>query len=103
MTKELTIYDYNQNPVKIEIPNFEKVKEVSCEVITGDEVLTVTYEDESEVVFDSSDDRLHDYDDGFVMIPLTLIDKISEMPNSYDMLRFFELHPEDVFENQTEA
>ena len=103
MTKELTIYDYDQEPVKIEIPDYEKVTEVSCEVISGDEVLTVTYEDGSEVTFDSSQDRLHDYDDGFVNIPLTLIDKISDIPNSYDMLRYFELHPEDVFENQVEA
>lgn len=90
MNKKLTIYNYNEEPVKITINNFEKVSSVVCKVISGDEILIVNYEDGKEEIFDSyPNGRLHGYDDGWVYIPLTMIDDISNIPNSYDMLEHF--------------
>lgn len=89
MDKRLTIYDYNDTPVEIIIPNYKDVIAALCEVISGDEVLTITYKDGSHKTYDSSDCRLHGYYDGEVEIPLEHLDEISTIPNSYDMLEHF--------------
>lgn len=89
MDKQLTIYDYRDTPVEITIPNYEDVIAASCEVLSGDEVLTITYKDGSHKTYDSSDCRLHGYYDGEVDIPLEHLEEISEIPNSYDMLEHY--------------
>ena len=90
MNKKLTIYNYQDKPVEIEIPNFENVAGATCEVISGDEVLTVRYKDGTEKEFDSyPGGRLHGYYDGNVDIPLDKLDDISTIPNSYAMLEHY--------------
>lgn len=89
MNKRLTIYDYDNTPVEITIPNYEDVIAASCEVLSGDEILTITYKDGSHRTYDSSDCRIHGYYDGEVDIPLERLDEISMIPNSYDMLEHF--------------
>jgi len=89
MNKQLTIYDYSDTPVEIIIPNYEDVVAASCEVISGDEILTITYKDGSHKTYDSCDCRLHGYYDGEVDIPLERLDEISTIPHSYDMLEHF--------------
>ena len=91
MNKQLTIFDYEGTPRNITIRNFERVSKVVCEVITGDEVLTVYYNDGSFVTFDSCiNDRSLDFHDGQVEIPLEHIDDISSIPDSYDMLSHYD-------------
>jgi len=89
MDKHLIIYDWDRMPVEIVIPNYEDVIAASCKVLSGDEVLTITYKDGSQKTYDSSDTRSHDYYDGEVRIPLEHLDEISGIPKSYDMLEHF--------------
>ena len=89
MDKRLTIYDYNDTPVEIIIPDYEDVIAASCEVLSGDEILTITYKNGSHRTYDSSDCRLHGYYDGEVDIPLERLDEFSTISNSYDMLEQF--------------
>ncbi len=90
MNKKLTIYDYRGVPVEIEIKNFEEVISAYCEVISGDEILTVIYKDGGKATFDAyPSGRLHGYDDGEVEIPLDKIDEISDIADSYEMLEHF--------------
>lgn len=91
MTKKLKIYSYNQEPVEIKIKNFDKlISPVVLKVITGDEILIVNYPDGKEIIFDSCPNgRSHNHNDGWVFVPLELIDKISEIPDSYSALEFF--------------
>lgn len=89
MDKQLIIYDYNDTPVGITIPNYEDVVAASCKVLSGDEILTITYKDGSQKTYDSSDCRLQGYYDGEVNIPLDHLEEISEIPNSYDMLEHY--------------
>lgn len=90
MDKQLTIYDYNDSAVAITIPDFENVIAASCEVISGDEILTIRYADGSTKVFDSCPNgRIHGYYDGEVEIPLDHLDEISDISNSYEMLEHY--------------
>ena len=89
MDKHLIIYDYICTPVEIVIPNYENVVAASCEVLSGDEVLTITYKDGSQKTYDSSNCRLQGYYDGEVNIPLEHLEEISEIPNSYGMLEHY--------------
>lgn len=59
MTKEIKIYDYMGVPATVTINNFEKVKEIRMEVLSGDEVLYV-----DEDIYDSSEGRTIDFFDG---------------------------------------
>lgn len=89
MDKRLIIYDYSDTPVEITIPNYEDVIAASCKVLSGDEILTITYKDGSQKTYDSSNCRLHGYYDGEMNIPLEHLEEISEIPNSYDMLEHY--------------
>ena len=90
MNKKLTIYDYQGTPVEIEIKDFEEVISAYCEVISGDEILTVIYKDGSKATFDAyPSGRIHGYEDGEVEIPLDKIDEISNIADSYEMLVHF--------------
>lgn len=89
MNKKITIYDYARNPVEIDIPNFENVIKIICRVVSGDEILDVYYK-VGEKNFDSCPGgRLHGYFDGQVDIPLSRLDELSSIPDSYDMLERF--------------
>ena len=90
MNKKLTIYDYQGTPVEIEIKDFEEVILAYCEVISGDEILTIIYKNGSKATFDAYPfGRAHGYKDGKVEIPLDKIDEISDISDSYEMLEHF--------------
>lgn len=91
MTKKLKIYNYRKEPVEIKIKDFNKLTSpVVLKVISEDEILIVNYPDGKEVIFDSfPNGRVQGYDDGWVFVPLELIDKISEISDSYSALEFF--------------
>lgn len=90
MNKKINIYDYKDKPKSIIIKNFENIIEIYCEVLSGDEVLTVVYKDGEEKVFDAGVHRYIDFYDGVVDIPLNKIDEFASITHSNDMLRHFE-------------
>ena len=89
MEKQIKIYDYAGEPTEVVIKDFENVVYIECEVLSGDEVLTVVYKNGDKKIFDSSSCRMVDYNDGYVSIPLDQVDKISDFPYSYDMMDYF--------------
>lgn len=93
MDRQITIRDYLKQRTNIMIPDFENVLSISCLVFSGDEVLFITYNDGSEKVFDSSNNRIMDYFDGSSLIYLSevkdVIDAFSKSKTSYDNLKLF--------------
>ena len=59
---KFNIYDYNNRPTKIDTGN-KKIKELEVLVLSGDEIVTIRYEDGSEEMYDSSYTRCIDYFD----------------------------------------
>lgn len=89
----LKLFDWNNNysETTIDIDNLSSVESITIRVITGDEIAYVNYKDGSSEKFDSSKDRLMDYDDGsytlYVDGEVNLIDEFLERKDSYDMFR----------------
>lgn len=52
----IRIYDYDDNVVKIEIPD-KPIKSINVIVLSGDETGTIRFEDGTQFDFDASDDR----------------------------------------------
>lgn len=59
----MRIYDYDDNAVKIEIPD-KPIKCIDITVLSGDETGTIRFEDGTRLDFDASDDRNTDFYDG---------------------------------------
>ena len=59
----IRIYDYDDNAVKIEIPD-KPIKSINVIVLSGDETGTIRFEDGTRFDFDASDDRNTDFYDG---------------------------------------
>lgn len=57
------IYDYDNNAVKIEIPD-KPIKCIDITVLSGDETGTIRFEDGTRLDFDASDDRCMSFYDG---------------------------------------
>lgn len=90
MNKKVILYDYRDTPKEVEIENIEDVVLIKCKVLAGDELLEVYYKDNFiPVRFDSSENRIEDFDDGEVEIPVDKLDEFSKITNSYDMLHHF--------------
>ncbi len=89
----LKLFDWNNNysETTIDIDNLSSVESITIRVITGDEIAYVNYKDGSSKKFDSSKDRLMDYDDGsytlYVDGQVNLIDEFLNRKDSYDMFR----------------
>lgn len=89
----LKLFDWNNNysETTIDIDDLSSVESITIRVITGDEIAYVNYKDGSSKKFDSSKDRLMDYDDGsytlYVDGQVNLIDEFLERKDSYDMFR----------------
>lgn len=65
---KVKLMDYKGKKTEFEIGNLEDVFVANMEVISGDEVLTVTYKDKTLKVFDSSDNRaMNFFDDSYVV------------------------------------
>lgn len=54
------IYDYNGKATEVDTGDKE-IKELFVQVLSGDEVVTVDYDDDTSETFDSSDSREYSY------------------------------------------
>lgn len=63
----MKIYDYENRPVEVDLPDKE-IKAIIVQVLTGDETGCVLFEDDSELAFDASTERVTDYDDGAYLV-----------------------------------
>lgn len=68
------IYDYANNATEIEIKD-KPIDYIFVEVITGDEVVTIHYTDNTEETFDSSNCRNTDFNDGSYIVKGSAIEK----------------------------
>lgn len=64
---KFNIYDYADQPVEIETQN-KPIEEIFVQILSGDETIVVTYADNDEDEFDSSNDRITSYNDGFYVV-----------------------------------
>ena len=83
MDKTIRLLDYRNKPKEITIKDFEKALMCIFEIKSGDGVLTVIYHDHYEQ-FDSSDNRMEDFNDGMWIIEPENIDAINNMKEHYD-------------------
>lgn len=60
----ITILNYEDEKKEVEIGELKDIRSMKISVVTGDEILHVTYKDGTEKEFDSSDDRRKDFYDG---------------------------------------
>ena len=65
MARKIVLRDFENNLVYYTIANFEDVREIQINVISGDEVATIFYENGERALFDSSYSRMdnHDHDE----------------------------------------
>ena len=61
---KIKILDYKSRPKEVDVGELKDIRKMTVDVITGDEILNVTYKDGSEKRFDSSDDRCRNFYDG---------------------------------------
>jgi len=73
----LTIYDYNNNSKEVVLHD-KPIKYITVYVITGDECITVTFDDGTTQYFDASDKRCRNFHDGTYFVEG---DRISEFIN----------------------
>lgn len=91
MDKQIYIRNYLDQKKSIIVRDFENVVDLTVSIISGDEVLTVTYADGHSEKFDSSDDRIMDFFDGCYTVPLNRVDEFSNFKgDSYDCMDFFD-------------
>jgi hypothetical protein len=62
---KLEIMDYESNRKVVEIGDLETIADIIMQIISGDEVATVFYKDNTVAYFDSSNSRCFDYHDGW--------------------------------------
>ena len=84
MEKKVRIFDYQDEPMEITIKGFENVKEFVFEIISGDGILTVIYNDNHKEYFDSSDCRCMAFANGIWFISPENIDILNRMKSHYD-------------------
>lgn len=63
----MKIYDYINRPVEVELPDKE-IKAILVQILTGDEIGYVLFEDGSQLSFDASMERVTDYNDGAYLV-----------------------------------
>ena len=61
---KIKILDYKSREKEVDVGELDGIRKMQVNVVTGDEILNVTYKDGSEKRFDSSDDRTRDFYDG---------------------------------------
>ena len=87
----INLIDYNNCKHPVDIGDLNNIKTMAIHVVTGDEILHVLYKDDTEKVFDSSDDRMEDFYEG--TYPIYAFghwfidkDKFINRKTSYDLL-----------------
>lgn len=83
MVKTIRLLDYRNRQKEITIKDFEKAIMCIFEIKSGDGVLTVIFPDHYEQ-FDSSDNRMEDFNDGMWIIEPKNIDVINNMKEHND-------------------
>ena len=62
---KIKILDYESRPKEVDVGELKDIRKMKVNVVSGDEILNVTYKDGSEKIFDSSDDdRIIGFFDG---------------------------------------
>ena len=61
---KIKILDYRSREKEVDVGELKDIRKMTVDVITGDEILYITYKDGSGKRFDSSDDRTRDFYDG---------------------------------------
>jgi hypothetical protein len=87
--KTIKLMDYAGTKKSIVIDNFEDVVRLTIEVVSGDEILHVLYNNYDIKEYDSSNDRMMDFaDDEYCIYDTTkdinLISKWAKRKSSYD-------------------
>lgn len=84
MEKTIKLLDYKGTPTEITIKDFENVKEFVFQIISGDGILEVVYNDNHVENFDSSNNRVLDFHDGIWIISPKDIDVLNRMKSNHD-------------------
>lgn len=71
---KFNIYDYADQPIEIETQD-KPIEEIFVQILSGDETIVVTYADDDEDEFDSSNDRIESYNDGFYIVTKEFLDE----------------------------
>lgn len=61
---KVALLDYDDEKITFEIGNLDDIYFARIDVISGDEIMTVTYKDGTEAYFDSSECRTINFNDG---------------------------------------
>lgn len=61
---KIKILDYKNKAKEVDVGELKDIRKMTVKVITGDEILNVTYKDGTDKIFDSSDDRMRSFYDG---------------------------------------
>ena len=78
------IYDFNGRTTKVDTGD-KVIKDIFVQVLSGDEVVTVDYDDGTSKIFDSSHNRTVDYVDGsYILYPNNLQDWVNFEITDYD-------------------
>lgn len=95
MSKFITIYDYDDKEVQVEVPDKE-IKEIFVHVLSGDETGLIEFADGTSIHFDASNCRMMSFDDGCYSVEGEDIEKwLNFEPNknsfcySYDRQEIF--------------
>lgn len=71
---KFNIYDYADQPIEIETQD-KPIEEIFVQILSGDETIVVTYADDDEDEFDSANDRIESYNDGFYIVTKEFLDE----------------------------
>lgn len=100
MEKTIRLLDYEDKEKIFIINDFEEVKVIIFEIVSGDGVLTLIYQNGKTRKLDSSDKRLIDFNDGIWVLEPKDIDVINDMKYHNDTEKLDEV--ELSYGNQTE-
>lgn len=71
---KFNIYDYADQPIEIETQD-KPIEEIFVQILSGDETIVVIYADDDEDEFDSANDRIESYNDGFYIVTKEFLDE----------------------------
>ena len=88
----LELMDWENTKVQFDIGDINDVFVININVVTGDEIAAVVYKDGQTEIFDSSSNRLMDFDDGGYQLygpecELIFQDKWKNRKTSYSLFR----------------
>lgn len=87
----MNLIDWKDEKHPVDIGDLDNIDAMFIKVVTGDEILHVLYKDDTDKFFDSSEDRMADFDDGIYPIYVSGLwcidkDKFMNRKTSYDLL-----------------